>query len=600
MNTGFFRLFCRFWNGKLTGMKSTDLLRPYIRSNRRFILIGIGCLITVDFLQLVIPRIIKAVVDQLTALAIDPAGLLRYAAYIVAIAVLIAVFRYVWRICLIGLSRQIEEGLRNRLFSHLQTLSASYFNRAKTGDLMAHATNDIQHIRMAAGMGLVALTDAVVLGITTIVFMAYINLRLTLFVIIPMPVIVFGARFFSKRMHKAYQEVQGSFSELTEVIRERFAGIRIIKAYTREAETVEHLETRSRHYISRNIKLITITGAFFPMMVFFSNISLTIVIYLGGRQTIYGIISPGDFAAFISYLGLLTWPMMAMGWVINLIQRGTASLDRIGHILQTPPGIQDGPDPQSLTSIQSGIGFKGVGFRYEPDGEKVLTDIDLPLPRGSTLGIVGPPGSGKTTLLNLIPRVFDASEGRILFDGTDIRRIRLSDLRDLIAFVPQEPFLFAGAIRENITFDAPDITEEALERALRNAALQDTIQELPRGLETVVGEKGVILSGGQKQRIALARALLREGPVLILDDPISQVDMENGSAIIQTIQSISRDRTVVIVSHRLSALRFADRIITLRDGRITESGSHEELMKAGGYYADTFRLQELEEELHAR
>jgi len=299
-------------------------------------------------------------------------------------------------------------------------------------------------------------------------------------------------------------------------------------------------------------------------------------------------------------MGLLTWPMMAMGWVINLIQRGTASLDRIGHILQTPPGIQDGPDPQSLTSIQSGIGFKGVGFRYEPDGEKVLTDIDLPLPRGSTLGIVGPPGSGKTTLLNLIPRVFDASEGRILFDGTDIRRIRLSDLRDLIAFVPQEPFLFAGTIRENITFDAPDITEEALERALRNAALQDTIQELPRGLETVVGEKGVILSGGQKQRIALARALLREGPVLILDDPISQVDMETGSAIIQTIQSISRDRTVVIVSHRLSALRFADRIITLRDGRITESGSHEELMKAGGYYADTFRLQELEEELHAR
>ncbi len=600
MDTGFFRLFCRFLNGKLTGMKSTYLIRPYIRSNRWFIIIGIGCLITVDFLQLAIPRIITAVVDQLTALSIDTAGLLRYAAYIVAIALLIAVFRYVWRICLIGLSREVEEGLRNRLFSHLQTLSASYFNRAKTGDLMAHATNDIQHIRMATGMGLVALTDAVVLGITTILFMAYINLRLTLFVIIPMPIIVFGTRFFSKRMHKAYQEVQGSFSDLTEVIRERFAGIRIIKAYTREAEAVEHLETRSRHYISRNIKLITITGAFFPMMVFFSNISLTIVIYLGGRQTIYGVISPGDFAAFISYLGLLTWPMMAMGWVVNLIQRGTASLDRIDHILQTPPGIQDGPDPQPLTSIQSGIGFEGVGFRYQPGGEKVLSGIDLQLHRGSTLGIVGPPGSGKTTLLNLIPRVFDASEGRILVDGADIRRIRLSDLRSMIAFVPQEPFLFAGAIRENITFDAPDITEQALERAVKNAALQDTIQEFPRGLETVVGEKGVILSGGQKQRIALARALLRDGPVLILDDPISQVDMETGRAIIQTIQSISRDRTVIIVSHRLSALRFADRIITLRDGRITESGCHEELMKAGGYYADTFRLQEIEEELHVR
>ncbi len=581
-------------------MKSTYLIRPYIRSNRWFILIGIGCLITVDFLQLVIPRIIKAVVDQLTTLGIDTAGLLRYAAYIVAIALSIAVFRYLWRICLIGLSREIEEGLRNRLFSHLQTLSTSYFNRAKTGDLMAHATNDIQHIRMATGMGLVALTDAVVLGITTILFMAYINLRLTLFVIIPMPIIVFGTRFFSKRMHKAYQEVQGSFSDLTEVIRERFAGIRIIKAYTREAETVEHLETRSKHYISKNIKLITITGAFFPMMVFFSNISLTIVIYLGGRQTIYGIISPGDFAAFISYLGLLTWPMMAMGWVVNLIQRGTASLDRIDHILQTPPGIQDGPDPQPLASIQSGIGFEGVGFRYEPKGEKVLIDIDLQLHRGSTLGIVGPPGAGKTTLLNLIPRVFDASEGRILVDGADIRRVRLSDLRSMISFVPQEPFLFAGAIRENITFDAPDITEEALDRAVKNAALQDTIQEFPRGLETVVGEKGVILSGGQKQRIALARALLRDSPVLILDDPISQVDMETGRAIIQTIQSISRDRTVIIVSHRLSALRFADRIITLRDGRITESGSHEELMKAGGYYADTFRLQEIEEELHVR
>lgn len=577
-------------------MKSTYLLRPYIRENRWFILIGIACLIIVDFLQLAIPRIIKAAVDQLTAFGIDAPSLLRYSGYILIIALLMGGFRYVWRLCLIGLSRQVEEGLRNRLFSHIQTLSAGYFNRAKTGDIMAHATNDIQHIRMAAGMGLVALTDAVVLGFSTILFMAYINLRLTLFVIIPMPIIVFGTRFFSKRMHKAYQDVQGSFSDLTEVIRERFAGIRIIKAYTREAETIQKLETHSRDYISRNIQLITITGSFFPMMVFFSNVSLTIVIFLGGRQTIFGVISPGDFAAFISYLGLLTWPMMALGWVVNLIQRGTASLDRIDKIFQTAPDIHDHPDPKPLRGIESGIDLKGVGFRFRPDEEKVLTDIDISLRRGRTVGIVGPPGGGKTTLLQLIPRVFDVSEGRILLDGTDIRHIRLADLRSMIAFVPQEPFLFAGTIRENITFDAPDITEEDLNRAVRNAALEETIRDFPRGLDTIVGEKGVILSGGQKQRIALARALLRDGPVLILDDPVSQVDMETGSAIIDTIRSLSENRTLLIVSHRLSALRFADRIITLRGGRITESGTHEELMKAGGYYASTFRLQEIEEE----
>ena len=582
-------------------MKSIYLIKPYLEERRLFIVIGLVCLITVDFLQLFIPRVIKWAIDDLTNHRADVQSLLIYAIYIVGIAVFIGIFRYIWRRCLLGTSRRVEEGLRNKLFAHLQTLSASYFVKAKTGDLMAHATNDIQHVRMATGMGMVALTDAVVLGTAAIGFMAYINVKLTLFVLIPMPMIVFGARFFSKKMHRYYGEVQGAFSDLTEIVRERFAGIRIIKAYNRQQETVSKFESVSNDYIEKNLALARITGSFFPMMVFFSNISLAIVLFLGGRQTITFTITPGDFVAFISYLGLLTWPMMATGWVTNLIQRGKASLDRIDKIIQTPPEVDDMPEAVFLKHANGSIAFESVSFSYAPYIDTsslapVLQGINLKIEPGMILGIVGPPGSGKSTLLSLIPRIFEVVSGRITLDGIDIQNLQIRNLRSMISYMPQEPFLFAGTIQENITFDNTSARDPKLIQAVQGACFYDTVNDFPEGFKTVVGEKGVVLSGGQKQRVALARSLLKDSSIMILDDPISQVDIKTAETIINTIRSMAGKKTILIVSHRLSAVRFADQIITLDRGRIIESGTHSDLMATDGYYAKTFRLQEIEEE----
>ncbi len=583
-------------------MKSIDLIKPYFKENRIKIAIGLLSLIIVDMLQLFIPRIIKWAVDGLTALQIDVTELLVYAIYMAVIAVLIGAFRYVWRRCLLGTSRRVEEGLRNRLFAHIQTLSASYFDRTQTGDLMAHATNDIQQVRMATGMGMVALNDAIVLGAAAIGFMLYINVTLTLLVLIPMPLITISTRFFSKKMHHRYQSVQATFSDLTEVIRERFAGIRIIKAHNQKKREAARVEAVSKHYIKENMGLVKIVGSFFPMMLLFTNLSLAIVLYLGGRQTIAMTITPGDFVAFISYLGLLTWPMMALGWVTNLIQRGRASLDRINRILETLPEIKNRKNAVSLEHFDGRIEFKDVSFTYTPNGNgstAVLSGISLMAEPGKALGIVGPPGSGKTTLLSLIPRLYDVSQGGIFIDGKDIRALALDNLRSHIAFMPQEPFLFAGTVRENITFGNPSVNERLLEKITREAALFDTIRSFPNGFETIVGEKGVILSGGQKQRIALARCLLKEAGVLILDDPTSQVDLETGTAMIDTIKSMIGQKTIIIVSHRISAVSFADQIIALEQGKMIEQGTHRDLITTQQYYAKAFQLQEYEAGVNA-
>ena len=583
-------------------MKSIALIKPYFKENRRKISIGLLSLIIVDLLQLFIPRIIKWTVDGLTALHIDLRQLLVYGIYMAVIAVFMGAFRYVWRRCLLGTSRRVEEGLRNRLFGHIQILSASYFDRTQTGDLMAHATNDIQQIRMATGMGMVAINDAIVLGAASIGFMLYINVTLTLFVLIPMPLITISARFFSKKMHRRYQAVQATFSDLTEVIRERFAGIRIIKAHNREEKEAARVEAVSKEYIKENLGLVKIVGSFFPMMLLFTNLSLAIVLYLGGRQTIALTISPGDFVAFLSYLGLLTWPMMALGWVTNLIQRGRASLDRINRILQTHPEIKNRTDAVTLNQIHGRIVFEDVDFAYNHNitgSTATLSGISLKVDPGKVLGIVGPPGSGKTTLLRLIPRLYDVSRGGVFLDGKDVRSLQIDNLRSNIAYMPQEPFLFAGTIRENLTFGNPLINETQLKMITQKAALYDTIRSFSNGFETIVGEKGVILSGGQKQRVALARCLLQEAAVLVLDDPISQVDLETGTAIIDMIKSLIAEKTIIIVSHRISAVSFADQIIALEKGRIIERGPHRALIATNQYYGKTFQLQEIEEGVNA-
>lgn len=587
--------------------QSFHLIKPYLIKHRFRILIGLTCLIAVDFMQLYIPRLVKQAVDGLTVFRTNTTELFQLALIIIGLAVGIACLRYVWRRCLIGLSMYVEEGLRNRLFGHLHTLSAAYYNRTPTGDLMARATNDIKQIRMATGMGLVAITDAVVLGIAAIGFMAYIDVRLTLYLLIPMPGIVLTTRLFGKKMHRRYQEVQAGFSTMTETVREFFSGIRVIKINNRQPQTAQRFEKGSDDYIQLNLRLARITRMFIPLMIFFSNLSLAVVIFLGGRQTITATITPGEFVAFISYLGLLTWPMMALGWLINLIQRGRASLDRIDAIIQTRPEIVAKPPVVAPETIRGDLALTDVRFHYpaghdeDRESEKpvpVLNGITLRVSPGESIGIVGPPGTGKTTILNLIPRLYDVTSGVIRVDGEDIRHMDPARLRSHIAVVPQEPFLFSGTLNENIVFGTEAADEDKLTAALKAAALDRTIEGFDDGLDTLVGEKGVILSGGQKQRVALARALYREFPILLLDDPISQVDIETADIIIQTLKRLNGRRTIIMVSHRLSALRYTDRIVVLENGRVTATGTHEELVAGGGYYARTAAIQAWGEELH--
>ncbi len=582
---------------------SLYLIKPMIAANRTKIIIGLISLIIVDILQLIIPRIIKSAVDDLTLFRADPLDLWHYAATIIGLGLLIGGFRYVWRRNLLGTSRRVEESLRNRLFVHVQSLSPAYFDQTATGDLMAHATNDINQVRMATGMGMVALNDAVILGAAAVGFMIYIDLRLTLLVLIPAPLIVLGTRYFSRQMHRRYQKVQQAFSTLTEMVRERLSGIRIVKAYTWQNQAAQAVGSASQHYVRQNIALVRITGAFLPLMLLLTNLSMAIVLLVGGRMTILQTITPGEFVAFISYLGLLTWPMMAMGWVTNLIQRGRASLDRLQIILETEPLVSDPPDGREDLEAPYQLDLEGLRFHYAGRSARenvapALDGITLSVAPGETVGLTGPPGSGKTTLLQLIPRLYDPVAGSIRINGNDLRTIRLAALRRLVTLVPQEPFLFAASIRTNITLGR-QVPDERIERVVDQAALTETLALFPQGLETLVGEKGVVLSGGQKQRIVLARALLSESPFLLLDDPISQVDTATAETIIDAIRTLKGRRTLLLVSHRLSALRHCDRIVVIDQGRVSASGRHADLVRQPGYYADVWQRQAFQEERDA-
>ena len=584
-------------------LKSLYLITPILATNRTRIVVGLISLIIVDILQLIVPRIIKRAVDDLTLYSDAAPELWRHAAAIAAIGVLIGGFRYVWRRNLLGTSRRVEEALRNRLFTHVQALSPAYFDRTATGDIMAHATNDINQVRMATGMGMVALNDAVILGAAAVAFMAFINLQLTLLVLIPAPLIVMGTRYFSRQMHRRYQKVQMAFSDMTEVVRERLAGIRIVKAYTWQRQSSRAVRDASGHYVHRNIELVRITGAFLPMMLMLTNLSMAIVLLVGGRLTILQTITPGEFVAFISYLGLLTWPMMAMGWVTNLIQRGRASLDRLQVILETQPEIGDPPDGHQDLQPPHELVFEDLYFHYAgrskaDNAAPALDGISITIAPGERIGLTGPPGSGKSTLLQLVPRLYDPVAGAVRINGLDLRTIRLATLRALVTYVPQEPFLFAASVRDNITLGR-SVPENDLARVVDQAALTETLEYFPQGLDTPVGEKGIVLSGGQKQRIGLARALLAEGPFLLLDDPISQVDTATAERIITALRTLQGQRTLLLVSQRLAALRHCDRIVVLEQGRITAVGRHADLARQPGYYAEAWRRQSLQEERDA-
>jgi len=572
-------------------------LKQYFVRNRQALAIGLLSLLIVDFLQLLIPLIIKRVFDLLTTKTADFSVLLELGAAILGIALMIAFFRYVWRHLILGHSRKVEKDLRNRMYSHLQTLSLSFYQRTKTGDLMAKAINDINGVRMATGMGLVALVDGLVLGTAAIGFMMSISLKLTLISLIPAPIIIVLTKILTRRMSAGFESVQNTFSDLTEQVRESFAGIRVIKAYNREEWEYQRVEESGRKYISKNMHLAKTLGFFFPMMAVFTNIGLAIVIWLGGRLTILGDITTGDFVAFISYLNLLTWPMMAMGWVTNLIQRGSASMRRINRILDEVPEIRDTGQPRSVPGIRGEISIKGLSIRYPGKGDDALKDVSMEMDAGATVAVVGPVGSGKTTLLNAIPRLLDVPAGTLFVDGQDIREIPLKTLRKNIGFVTQDVFVFSDTLRNNVLFGRPDVSEEKLEAALRAADMFEDIKEFEDGLDTLLGERGITLSGGQRQRLTIARALISDPPILILDDALSMVDTRTEERILNRILRLRRQKTNLIVSHRVSTVSRTDRTVVLEQGEIVEIGNHKSLIKQGGLYASLYEKQILEQEL---
>jgi len=572
-------------------------LKQYFVRNRWSIALGLMCLLIVDFLQLFIPLVIKKAIDLLTMKTATAQILIQQGMIILGLAVMIAIFRYVWRYFLLGHSRKVEKSLRNRIYGHLQTLSLSFYHKTKTGDLMARAINDINAIRMATGMGLVALTDGIVLGIAAIGFMLSINVRLTLIALIPAPIIIVSTRILTRRMSTGFENVQKTFSDLTERAREVFAGIRVIKSYNRESWAHQNIEEEGQRYISVNMGLAKTLGFFFPMMVVFTNIGLAIVIWLGGRLTILGNITTGDFVAFISYLNLLTWPMMAMGWVTNLVQRGSASMRRINGILEELPEIRDSAQSIYVPKIRGKVEIEGLYFMHPGHPFYALKDIHLKIEVGDTIAVVGRVGAGKTTLLHTITRLLEAPAGTIFVDGWNVRQIPLQTLRKNIGFVTQEVFIFSDTIRNNVLFGRTGVSQNHLETVLRAADIFEDIKTLEKGLDTFLGERGITLSGGQRQRLTIARALILDPPILILDDALSMVDTRTEERILNQVLSLRRNKTNLIVSHRISTISRAERIAVLEHGKLVEMGTHENLLEKGGIYTTLYEKQVIADEL---
>jgi len=546
---------------------------------------------------LFIPRIIKKAVDDLTLLQATQKALMLYALVIVVIALVLGVLRFLWRRLIFGHSRVVERDLRERVFSHLQTLSLNFYAQTRTGDLMARSVNDMDAIRFAVGMGVVAFNDGVVLGLAAIGFMLYINIELTLIALLPMPAIVLASRVLTRRMHTLFQQVQHTFGELTELTREAFAGIRIVQAYRREGWETRRMKSVGEKYIDQNIHLGRTMAFFFPMMLLFTNVSLAIVLWSGGGMTILNRISTGDFVAFITYLNLLTWPMMALGWVTNLIQRGSASMKRINRLLDEVPEIADAPNPVTPTEIRGAVELRNVTFRYPNDGRNVLENLTLKLEAGATAALVGRTGCGKTTLVRMLARMVEADSGQVYLDGIPIQKLPLHMVRAAFAVVPQESLLFSDTIYNNLVFGEGEVDSKRLQECLDASDLTRDVNDFPDGLDTLVGEKGLSLSGGQRQRLALARALLTNPAILVVDNALSMVDASTERRILDHLVNLRAGKTTLWISHRISTIRRAEQILVLDQGRIAESGDHEELLGTGTIYPRLYFRSLLQERL---
>ena len=599
-------------------------LAPYLRKYRATYVIGAVCVLFNNGIWILFPLVIRRAIDDLNQ-GVTRHKLLTYSLLLLAISLVKAIFQFLTRWIMIGVSREIEFDLRNDLFTHLERLSYSFYQRTRTGDIMARATNDLNAVRMLVGPGIMYTANTIVFTAGALVFMLSISPRLTMFAFAPLPVISIVVQYFGRRIHERFERIQAMFSDISARAQENFAGARLIRAYVQEEAEIENFERDNTEYIARSLKLVRLMGMLWPTLETLLGVAIVIVLFVGGREVILHRITVGSFVAFNTYMVQLTWPIIALGWVINLFQRGTASMGRIHNIMSEQPEITDaavGAPPLSPvvgdrvgpnhvpTEVRGDIEFRNLSFRYgntllaaergngrAHGDEEVLRNLSLSVPAGTSVAIVGPTGSGKSTLVSLIPRIYDAAPGTVLIDGRPIREFPLAVLRRNIGFVPQETFLFSDTIRGNIAFGAEDATDEEVRRAAEAANIAAEIEDFPDGYNTLVGERGLTLSGGQKQRTAIARALIRNPRILILDDALASVDTQTEDRILNHLREIMRGRTTIFISHRVSTVRNADRIAVLHDGEIVELGTHDELIERNGYYTDLYNKQLLEEEL---
>lgn len=576
--------------------KSAQTLWPYLRRYKRGLALGMSALTMKDLLAAMLPVVMRSGIDSLThGFRIEI--VLWLAAALVLISALKGVFQYWMRVIIIGISRDIEYEMRNDFFARLISLSSDFYARTRTGDIMARSTNDLNAVRMMLGPGIMYWTETSLTFVLSVAVMLYVDWPLTLAALMPAPLVSFAVIYFGGKIHDRFEQIQKMFSDISSRVQENFAGARLIRAYVQEEAEMEQFRKLNLEYIGQNLKLVKTTGLFMPLLQALIAITFLIVLWVGGARLLAGKISLGSFVMFNTYMGMLIWPMIAMGWVVNLMQRGTASLTRISEILDERPSIAAPAHPRPLTDVRGEIEFRGVDVRYGQVA--ALSDVNMKIPAGSTVAIVGHTGCGKTSLVQLIPRLHDPQAGEVLFDGIDIKEFDPAEVRRHIGMVPQETFLFSATIAENIAFGVEPASRDEIVRAAQMAGLGPDIEEFPLGLDTVSGERGITLSGGQKQRTAIARALMRDPKVLILDDALASVDTLTEERILRELAAVMRGRTTILISHRVSTVRHADCIYVLDHGRIVERGTHDQLLAAGGYYADLHSKQLLEDELEA-